>query len=117
MLCQTSDSAPLLPPTHISPVKLETYLQIQEVELKFMSLQMSSCLAYSLVTYPLPKLIFKATLIKQNESPTLWPVQTHFYSLFFFPKVYLILEVANSLTVYLWALVCGFQSFPRSTEQ
>ena len=104
-------------PTHISPMKLETYLQIQEVELKFMSLQMSSCLSYSFVTYPSPKLIFKATLIKQNESSTLCPVPTNFYSLFFFSKVYLILEVTNSLTFYLWALVCGFWSFPRSTEQ
>lgn len=49
-----------------------------------MSLQMSSCLSYSFVTYPSPKLIFKATLIKQNESSTLCPVATNFYSLLFF---------------------------------
>lgn len=97
-------------PARVSPVRLETYLYMHEVEPEFMSSQISSCLTH-LWLAPSPTFVSTATLIKQRECG-----KQNFIACFL-SKVDLILEVTNSLTFYRWALVCGFWSFPRSTEQ
>lgn len=72
-----------------------------------MSLQISSCLSYSFVIYPSPKLIFKATLISRMNL-ILYGLYKQIFIACFLSKAYLVQEVTNSLTFYLWALVCGF---------